>query len=76
MTSKKTDRRTWATVRVPPWKREAVPEGTMEFATERVQYLRGASLNHPLEYLLACAYLQGINDCVQAHINNPRLLTS
>lgn len=70
---KQRDRRTWAIIRVPPWKQEEVPEAAMKLATERVQYLRGAALSQPLEYLLASAYLQGINDCVQAHINNPAI---
>lgn len=70
---KTADRRTWTTVRVPPWTLGEVPPGTLEFAEKRVSFLRGRALEHPLRYLLACAYLQGINDCVQAHINNPEL---
>lgn len=60
-------------LRVPPWKIEEVPERSMTFAQERVSYLKGRAFEHPLEYLLACAYLQGINDCVEAHIRNPGL---
>lgn len=66
-----TDRRTWTSVRVPPWKREPVPEASLRFAEERVSYLKGAAFSQPLQYLLACAYLQGINDCVAAHDRNP-----
>lgn len=70
---RRTDRRVWTTIRVPPWKQEEVPESSMRFAEERVGYLKGAAFNCKLEYLLACAYLQGINDTVEAHIRNPSL---
>lgn len=69
----RSDRRTWHIIRVPPCKREEVPPSSMTFAVDRVSYLQGQAFKHPLQYLLACAYLQGINDCVEAHIRNPSL---
>lgn len=67
------NRNKYVHLRVPPWKREEVPESSMNFAQERVSYLTGMAMREPLQYLLACAYLQGINDCVDAHIRNPKL---
>jgi hypothetical protein len=61
--------------RLIPWNREEIPEAALSFAERRVSYLEGVAFEHTLRYLLACAYLQGINDSVQAHINNPWLLT-
>ena len=59
------------TVTIPRWEKVEVPEAAMQLAEQRVQYLRYVALDYPLVYLLASAYLQGINDCVQTHINNP-----
>lgn len=67
------DHRKWPIIRVPPWDKVEVPPASMDFAERRVEYLQGAAFLHPLRYLLACAYLQGINDCVAAHDRNPEL---
>lgn len=66
-------RRTYIHARLTPWEQVEVPPESLAFAKRRVSFLEGPALNHPLRYLLACAYLQGINDCVQAHIRNPNL---
>lgn len=70
---KSSDQRFWPVLRVPPWNKVDVPPASMAFAEKRVEYLQGVLFLHPIRYLLACAYLQGINDCVEAHIRNPNL---
>lgn len=67
------ERRSYARLNVPHWKRVEVPAASLRFAKERVAYLHGPAMAEPLEYLLCCAYLQGIKDCVEAHIHNPQL---
>lgn len=62
--------------RMTPWETREVPEASLHFAEERIDYLEGVAFDKPLRYLLACAYLQGINDCVEAHIRNPAVLMS
>jgi hypothetical protein len=59
--------------RSPAYERVEVPEASMRFAMQRVTYLETRALHETLNYLLACAYLQGINDCVEAHVRNPHL---
>lgn len=57
--------------RLTPWRTEHVPPQFLEFAERRVSFLEGRAFEERQRYLLACAYLQGINDAVQAQINNP-----
>lgn len=52
--------------RIPGWQRDPVPDGTLELAASRTAFLEGSAMREPLQYLLACAYLQGCRDTVQA----------
>jgi len=60
--------------RFPRATREEVPQQFIDYAKRRTAFLGAVALEQPLDYLLACAYLQGINDCVQAHVNRPDIL--
>lgn len=51
-------------MRVPKYEQREVPDGMFDVAHRRTAYLAGVSLNQPLAYLLASAYLQGINDAL------------
>lgn len=73
---KTNDRRTWVARRFPPSKLVETPEQALRFATRRCEHLHAHATDRPLDYLLTCAYLQGVNDTAGAHINNPELIES
>lgn len=53
--------------RIPAYEQRTVPDGALEFAERRTEFLTGLLLiREPLSYILACAYLQGIEDAAQA----------
>lgn len=68
-----TDRRKWVTLRFPQWEKREVPDQALNLATARTTHLHGLAARHTIEYLIACAYLQGIEDCVYTHMKRPEL---
>lgn len=57
------------------YRRETGPEvdRALRFAAQRVDFLETRAFDEPMRYLLACAYLQGVQDCCEAHLRNPSL---
>lgn len=47
------------------------PPGTLELGRKRTQFLGVHAMNRPLDYLLACAWAQGIADATQAITSRP-----
>lgn len=57
--------------RVPAYEKREVPDGALEFAERRTEFLHGLLvIREPLSYVLACAYLQGVEDAAQAIANH------
>lgn len=51
-------------VRVPLSRDEEVPEGMLTVAANRVEHLHRIAMLQPLQYLLTCAYMQGMKDAI------------
>lgn len=59
-------KRAYHTITIPRWTQREVPEGMLKLAGRRTEYLKGSVFHQSIAELLVCAYLQGINDALQA----------
>lgn len=69
----KSPRRHMVTLRYPASEKRDVPERFLRLARDRTEHLHRHCATEPIRDLLASAYLQGIEDCVETHIRRPEI---